>query len=75
MLLFYLLCSLRSVNGLRKAKSGNELPNAKSVSMALFASDSSTARRLSLMVMHFGQFLDHDITLTAGTEGKYRLLC
>ena len=49
---------------------GHELPNARLVSTTIHndAEDTADDTNLSLMVMQFGQFLDHDITLTAEAD-------
>ena len=65
-------------NGMRVAKSGNPLPSARAVSLAIFeeSPDSKTPRPTSkvytLIHMTLGQLIDHDITKTAITkiEGK-----
>jgi peroxidase len=44
--------------------SGRKLPNARSVSTAVHAGTDKSFRHVTTMVMQFGQFLDHDLTLT-----------
>ena len=53
-----------------KSPDGVELPNARLVSQVIHGRESEDfkAENMSLLVMQFGQFLDHDITLTAEAE-------
>ncbi len=44
--------------------SGRKLPNARAVSSAIHGGTDRPFRRVTTMVMQFGQFLDHDLTLT-----------
>lgn len=56
----------------RLAESGNELPNARKVSRTVFRSNTGNENGppdQSHMVMTWGQFLDHDVTLTELIEG------
>ncbi|XP_022240998.1 chorion peroxidase-like [Limulus polyphemus] len=48
----------------RRAFSGNELPNPRLISTTLHSDSSVLARDFTHLVMQWGQFLDHDITLT-----------
>lgn len=52
----------------RRAASGGPLFNARKVSSILFSDKSRPSLRLSHMAMIWGQFLDHDITLSAEPE-------
>lgn len=51
-------------------ENGHLLPNARSISTAIHGHDEDdlAASENSLMVMQFGQFLDHDLTLTAEAD-------
>ena len=51
-------------------ENGSELPNARLVSEIIHGHETEDfkAENMSLLVMQFGQFLDHDITLTAEAE-------
>ena len=47
----------------------SSLPSARTVSLAVHQAqeEASSHEPVSLMVMQFAQFLDHDLTLTPGT--------
>lgn len=52
---------------------GNELPSAREISNRLFRApgDATEADQTqSLMVMAWGQFIDHDLAATPVTQGK-----
>lgn len=54
------------VSTIRRAKSGNELPNARNVSINVIGSNDCPHPNnnvLTHLTMNFGQFMDHDITL------------
>lgn len=53
----------------RAARDGTELPNPRIVSTVIHETDSHFASQLSIMLMQWGQFIDHDITLTPMTVG------
>lgn len=48
---------------------GDPLPSARLVSTSIHYDATVAHRRYSLMVMQWGQFLDHDLTMTPMTEG------
>ncbi len=52
----------------RVASDGSQLPNAREVSLLLAPDKHEPNRNYTLIVMQFGQFLDHDLTLTASTR-------
>ncbi|XP_033761598.1 myeloperoxidase-like [Pecten maximus] len=53
-----------------QGKNSQPLPSARVVSNSVFKSSKEKKEtKLSLMVMAWGQFLDHDITLTPSTSG------
>ncbi|XP_046358495.2 peroxidasin-like [Haliotis rufescens] len=56
----------------RLAKSGKDLPNARLVSRVMHSDDTSQAEDAGVthIVMQWGQFLDHDITLTPLQEAE-----
>lgn len=58
------------VNAPRRAKDGGELPNPRLVSLTLSPEASIDDGRYSLMLMQFGQFVDHDISRTAVVKSK-----
>ena len=47
-----------------RALSGNPLPSPRLVSIVIHADVSHLHGRYTLMLMQYGQFLDHDLTLT-----------
>ena len=48
----------------RSSESGKALPSPRLVSIVVHADVSHLHGRYTLMLMQYGQFLDHDITLT-----------
>ena len=56
-------------------ENGSELPNARLVSEIIHGHETEDfkAENMSLLVMQFGQFLDHDVTLTP-KDGNHYLL-
>lgn len=68
----YQLCSVYSytysktgVQSLRLSRDGSPLPEARRVSFSIAESKSVPHHVNTLMLMQWGQFLDHDLTLTA----------
>jgi len=59
----------------RRAFSGRALPNARKVSSIVFSDKNRTSVRLSHMAMIWGQFVDHDITLSAEPRVNCRKKC
>jgi len=59
------------INEPRVGVDGNPLPSAREVSLLLAPDRNEPNRRYTLLVMQFGQFVDHDLTLTASTRSKY----
>lgn len=53
----------------RKAPSGKELPSAREVSLKVHKPSASSNPSFTVMLAVFGQFLDHDITATALSQG------
>ncbi|XP_015434799.1 PREDICTED: uncharacterized protein LOC107190503 [Dufourea novaeangliae] len=53
----------------RRALSGAELPSAREVSLKVHKPSPSSNPRFSVMLAVYGQFLDHDITATAISQG------
>lgn len=58
------------LNTLRKASDGEHLPGPREVSITLATDVDIPQTKFTLMVMQWGQFIDHDITLTASTRSK-----
>jgi peroxidase len=56
------------INEPRVSVDGNPLPSAREVSVVLAPDRDEPNRRYTLLVMQFGQFIDHDLTLTASTR-------
>ncbi|KAI1290125.1 Chorion peroxidase [Halotydeus destructor] len=68
------------LNELRRAKDEDELPLPRVVSRNLAHDKDIPDRKFTLIVMQWGQFLDHDLTLAASTrvdsiEGEGILCC
>lgn len=67
------------VNEFRKAGSEDDLPAARQVSLLTALDKNLPQRRFNLIVMQWGQFLDHDLTLalstTLDTEEAEGILC
>lgn len=53
----------------RKARSGKELPSAREVSLKIHKPSASSNPSFTVMLAVFGQFLDHDVTATALSQG------
>ncbi|EFN79179.1 peroxidase [Harpegnathos saltator] len=53
----------------RRARSGKELPSAREVSLKVHGPSPSSNPSFTVMLAVFGQFLDHDITATALSQG------
>ncbi|XP_076759483.1 uncharacterized protein LOC143428473 isoform X2 [Xylocopa sonorina] len=53
----------------RKATSGAELPSAREVSLKVHKPSPSSNPHFTVMLAVYGQFLDHDITATALSQG------
>ncbi|KAG7190742.1 hypothetical protein KM043_006814 [Ampulex compressa] len=53
----------------RRARSGKELPSAREISLKVHKPSPSSNPAFTVMLAVFGQFLDHDITATAISQG------
>jgi peroxidase len=58
------------VNSPRVAASGQELPSARLVSTQFATEADIPYENYTLLVMQWGQFLDHDLTHTPISRGK-----
>ena len=47
----------------RKGADGRELPNARSISVGIISNRDAPRTDITLMLMVFGQFIDHDLAL------------
>ncbi|XP_021946283.1 peroxidasin homolog [Folsomia candida] len=56
------------VSTLRKSISGNELPSARLVSSSIHKDVSRPSSTFTLMLMQWGQLVDHDLTATSQTR-------
>lgn len=56
------------INLPRRAKDGGELPNPRLVSLRISPEAKLESSLISLLLMQFGQFIDHDLTRTAITR-------
>ncbi|UYV64083.1 hypothetical protein LAZ67_2006518 [Cordylochernes scorpioides] len=63
-----------SVNSPRQARSGQPLPPVRDISLRVHRHIDRPARQYTHLFMVFGQFLDHDITLTPLTRTQDNLL-
>merc|ERR1719367_949496 len=57
------------VQAVRRARSGRELPNARLISSTVHRQSSADTQQFTMLVMQWGQFLDHDVTSTPQTRG------
>ena len=51
------------------------LPSARSVSNAIIADHDNPSQEFTLLLMQWGQFVDHDITFTPLTKGIFIFGC
>ncbi|KAK7080273.1 hypothetical protein SK128_017771, partial [Halocaridina rubra] len=58
------------VMSLRQAKDGGDLPSPRVVSNTVHTSTPAESRSYTILLMSWGQFIDHDITATALAKGK-----
>ena len=56
------------INEPRRAVDGSPLPSARLISSEIAPDGNRPNRKYTLALMQFGQFLDHDLTLTASTR-------
>ena len=59
------------INEPRIARSGNQMPNPRSLSLSLSNDNAAENPGYSLMLMSFGQFVTHDISRVAITKSKF----
>lgn len=62
----------------RKASSGKVLPSAREISLKVHKPSASSNPSFTVMLAVFGQFLDHDVTATAlsqGVNGSFIACC
>ncbi|XP_066966449.1 peroxidase-like [Macrobrachium rosenbergii] len=57
------------IEALRESVRGGDLPNPRKTSATIHRALNRPAYRITMMVMQWGQFLDHDLTATAQTRG------
>ncbi|XP_037780731.1 chorion peroxidase-like [Penaeus monodon] len=57
------------IEALRESVRGGPLPNPRKVSATVHRSLNRPSYKITMMVMQWGQFLDHDITATAQSRG------
>lgn len=57
------------VSAPRKGRNNNDLPSARQISIEVHRPSYETDPHFSVMLAVWGQFLDHDITATAGNQG------
>lgn len=56
------------INEPRRTVNGSPLPSARLISSEIAPDGNRPNRKYTLALMQFGQFLDHDLTLTASTR-------
>jgi len=56
------------VSTIRKSVSGNNLPSPRKISIKIHKDVSRPSSTITLMLMQWGQFLDHDLTATSTTR-------
>ncbi|KAF2361584.1 hypothetical protein FHG87_007666 [Trinorchestia longiramus] len=59
-------------NAPRLSKLGSELPSPRTLSQRLLVTRDDLYRDFTLLIMQWGQFLDHDITHTPISKGSHR---
>jgi hypothetical protein len=64
------LC-VAGVNSPRVAASGPELPSARLISTQFATEVDAPSENYTLLVMQWGQFLDHDLTHTPISRGEF----
>lgn len=63
------------VSAPRKGLNNSELPSARQISIQVHRPSYETDPHFSVMLAVWGQFLDHDITATAGNQGQLPYAC
>jgi hypothetical protein len=60
---------IKGIQEPRRTVTGDPLPNPRVLSSLIHRSLNAPSSKFSLMLMQWGQFLDHDVTSTAQTRG------
>ncbi|CAH1239207.1 PXDN [Branchiostoma lanceolatum] len=63
------------INEPRTAKNGDSLPNARHVSLVMHEDMRKSSHEISHMLMQFGQFMSHEITMTAAPDEDVSCPC
>jgi hypothetical protein len=67
--------AVAGVNSPRTASSSQELPSPRLVSTRFATEADVPSENLTLLVMQWGQFLDHDLTHTPISRGEFTACC
>jgi len=57
------------VQAFRKARSGGQLPSPRLISSSIHRQSQADTQQFTMLVMQWGQFIDHDITSTPQSRG------
>lgn len=58
-----------SIQAFRVSRSGKALPNPRLISASIHRESTADTQQFTMLVMQWGQFLDHDITFTPQSRG------
>lgn len=62
-------CNRSLLQAFRLARSGKPLPNPRLISASIHRESTADTQQFTMLVMQWGQFLDHDVTFTPQSRG------